>query len=225
MSGFSAFGSGAFGASDAAGAGDPSPSPSPLTAPSPLGSGRIHASYDFTSAVLDSAVIYIMDLDTPSGMVRVPISSWQATLRAGSESYVQCVIPACGSLAATINTATEFVISRSATLPDGTVIEAEMARAPASTAQFDQGPQRHTCTLSGYGDAFTESDDPDALFDRTLTGVRSISSGATNMRVRCAIDWLLRPGQRAFVDGTPFVVGYINYYVPSNFDAYMDAGQ
>ena len=165
-----------------------------------------------------------MDLITPTGTVRVPISSWQATLQTGSSNYVQCVIPACTVWVSAILAATEFVIFRRATLPNGTAIELEMARAPADQAQFDQGPQRHTCTLSGYSDAFAEDLDPPATYDRTLAGVRSISSGEGSLRVRCAIDWLLRPGHRAFVNGTPFVVGYINYYAPSGFDAYMDAG-
>ena len=35
---------------------------------------------------------------------------------------------------------------------------------------------------------------------------------------------LLRPAQRAFINGTPFIVAYINYYV-SDGDQYMDVGE
>lgn len=193
-------------------------------APSPLGAATATAYHDFTGQLGDLITRYTMDLITPTGTVRVPVSSWQATLQTGSSNYVQCVIPACTVWVGAILAATEFVISRRATLPNGAAIEMEMARAPADQAQFDQGPQRHTCTLSGYSDAFAEDLDPPATYDRTLAGVRSISTGEGNLRVRCAIDWLLRPGHRAYVNGTPFVVGYINYYAPSGFDAYMDAG-
>jgi len=195
-----------------------------IAAPSPLGAATAIAYHDFTGQLGDIVTRYTMDLITPAGTVRVPISSWQATLQTGSSNYVQCVIPACTVWVSAINAATEFVISRRATLPNGTALELEMARAPTDQAQFDQGPQRYTCTLSGYTDAFAEDLDPPATYDRTLTGVRSISSGEGTLRVRCAIDWLLRPGHRAYVNGTPFVVGYINYYAPSGFDAYMDAG-
>lgn len=194
------------------------------SAPSPLGACRLQIQNDSTRLLGDVISVYVMDLITPTGTVRVPISSWQATLQTGASCYVQCVVPACAVWAAAINAATEFAISRRAVLPGGQAIEVEMARAPADTAIFDQGPSRYTCTLSGYSTAFGANTDPAAAYDRTLTGVRSVSSGTTR-RVRCAVDWLLRPGQRAWVQGTPLVVGYINYYAPSGFDAYMDVGE
>lgn len=194
-----------------------------LSAPSILAAPTALAVHDFTGKIGDAATFFVMDLITPTGAVRIPISSWQATLQTGSSNYVQCVIPACTIWASAINSATEFAIYRRAVLPDGTAIEYEMARAPAEQPQFDRGPQRHTCTLSGYSDAFAASEDPPATYDRSLTGVRSISSGSS-YRVRCAVDWLLRPGHRAFVEGAPFVVKFINYYAPSGFDSYMDVG-
>ena len=193
------------------------------SAPSALGACAVLAVHDFTGQLGDAVTLFVMDLITPTGAVRIPISSWQATLQTGSSNYVQCVIPACTMWVSAINSATEFVISRRAVLPNGTAVEYEMARAPATTPQFDRGPQRHTCTLSGYTDAFAESEDPPAVYDRALTGIRSISSGSS-YRVRCAVDWLLRPGHRAFVEDAPFVVAYINYYAPSEFDCYMDVG-
>ena len=195
-----------------------------LSIGSPLGAVEITAFNDFTGVLGDAVTLFVMDLITPTGTARIPISSWQATLQTGSSNYVQCVIPACTIWVSAINTATEFVISRRAVLPDGSAIEYEMARAPVNTAPtIDRGPERHTCTLSGYSDAFAEVENPPAVYDRTLTGIRSISSGAS-YRVRCAVDWLLRPGHRAFVGGAPFVVSFINYYAPSNFDCYMDVG-
>ena len=71
--------------------------------------------------------------------------------------------------------------------------------------------------------AFAASLDPPAAYDRALTGLRTVSSGSS-LRVRCAVDWLLRPGHRAYVQGVPFVVRYINYYAPAGFDSYMDVG-
>ena len=191
---------------------------------SPLGVAALVGHHDFTGQLGDAVTLYVMDLITPAGTVRVPVSSWQATLQTGSSNYVQCVIPACGAWVDALNAATEFIIYRRAVLGSGLVMEYEMARSPAEHAQFDRGPQRYTCTLSGYSAAFAESLDPLAAYDRTLSGVRSTSSGASNFRVRCAIDWLLRPGQRAIVQGTSFVVRYINYYAPSVFDSYMDVG-
>lgn len=196
-------------------------------APSPLAAPALLAVHDFTGQLGDAATLFVMDLITPGGTLRIPISSWQATLQTGSSNYVQCVVPACAPWVTSLNTATEFVIYRRALLPSGVAIEYEMARAPAQQAQFDRGPERYTCTLSGYTTAFAASVNPPAVYDRTLAGIRTISnaSGGASLRVRCAVDWLLRPGHRAYVEGTPMVVGYINYYAPSGFDSYMDVGQ
>jgi len=179
---------------------------------------------DFTGLIGDGQTNYLMDLVTPAGLVRAPISSWQATLQTGRSNYVQCVIPAVFPFVAAINSATEFVVYRSAQTPSGDSIEYEMTRAPIGEARFDQGPSRYTCTLSGYSPAFATDEDPDAVNDRVLAKIRSVSSGSNGVRVRCSIDWLLRPGQRAFAGDIDFVVAYINYYVGSN-DAYMDVGE
>lgn len=195
------------------------------SAPSPLGRAVAKGLHDFTGLLGDASTRYVMDLITPTGRVRVPISSWQATLQTGSSNYVQCVVPACAAHVAQINSATEFVIYRRAELPDGSALEYEMARAPTGQVRFDRGPQRHTCTLAGYSTAFVADENPPVAYNRDLVAVRSISSGQGGMRVRCAVDWLLRPGHRAFADGVPLVVSYINYYAPSGGDGYMDVGE
>jgi len=193
-------------------------------APSMLSRASALVNHDFTVALGDVTARYLMDLVTPSGLVRAPISSWQATLQTGGKCYVQAVIPASTQYADAINAASEFVISRAAVLPSGMQIEQEMARAPLS-AQFDRGSMRETCTVSGYSDGFAESTNPPAEYDRTLANIRSMSSGAGGMRVRCAVDWLLRPGQRAFANGVPMIADYINYYAPTGGDSYMDVGE
>ena len=196
--------------------------PSPLLAPGPVFVGW----HDFTSLLGDVVSHYVMDLETPSGTVRVPISSWQATLQAGLASYLQCVIPAATAYTAALESATAFAVRRRAVPPGGVAVEYPMASAPAQTVRFDRGPQRNTCTLSGYTSASAPigTDPPPAVYDRALQGVRSISSGAAGVRVRCAIDRTLRPGHRAFVDDAPFVVSYINYYVTGG-EAYADVGE
>ena len=132
------------------------------------------------------------------------------------------VVPAVADWIDAINDATEFVITRAADTSVGR-IEYEMARAPLEQISIARGPTNYTATLSGYSTAFAENEEPDAAYDRTLTGIRSTTTGTAATRVRCAIDWLLRPGQRAYYDeGASFVVRYINYYVPATGDAYMD---
>jgi hypothetical protein len=200
------------------------PTTGTLTAPAILGECRVLVLHDFTGQLGDTLTRYVMDLVTPSGLVRVPISSWQATLQQGRANYVQCVVPAVSAWVATIGAATEFVLTRQAVLPDGSMFEYEMARAPVGEARFDRGPTNYTCTLSGYSPGFAVDEEPSGAAARVLTYVRSISSGSGGRRVRCAIDWLLRPGQLASFEGSDFTAAYINYYVQGR-DAYMDVGE
>lgn len=192
--------------------------------PSPLGIATPVALHDFTGLIGDAVTYYVMDLITPSGTVRAPISSWQATLQTGLSNYVQCVVPAVSAYVDTINAATQFVVSRRVVLPGDVVIEYEMARAPVQTVSLDQGPSRYTATISGYSTGFAPDEDPSAAYNRTLQDIRSISVATGGTRVRCSIDWLLRPSHRVYAGSRNFVAAYINYYVGNN-DAYMEVGE
>lgn len=154
--------------------------------------------------------------------LRLPISSWQATVQNGRADYVQAVVPAVVDLVDAINDRPngEIVIYRGARSPDGSKREVEMARAPLGQFRIDRGPFRATGTLSGYAETSTNADPS----TRALTGLRSLSIDSSGVRARTDIDWLLRPGMMASVGGYAFEVSYINYYVGNN-QAYMDVGE
>jgi hypothetical protein len=196
-------------------------------APSPLGAPAIVVRNDI-SGFLDGLRyfdLYLLDVVTPTGTVRVPMSSWQATLQSSLSNFLQAVVPAVDAYAEAVSAATSIVITRRAVAPDGTVLlDSELMRGPINTVRFDRGPYRHTATMSGYWDGFAADTDPPETFDRALVGVRSRSSTESGRRVRCAIDWLLRPSQRAFDGETQLLVRLINYYA-STSDAYMDVSE
>lgn len=193
---------------------------------SPLGTALIDGLHDFSAAIpAGTPSRYLCDLFTPAGTVRVPISSWQATLQVGQSDYVQAVIPACGDYVAALEAATEFAISRAVTLDDGMEIEYEMARSDLEQLSLARGARRYTATISGYGDP--QAIDPDAdnpARARTLQGVQTLTVQGGYARVRCAIDWLIRPGNFATADGRVIVADYINLYV-SDGQAFMDVGE
>ena len=85
-----------------------------------------------------------------------------------------------------------------------------------------QGPTNYTATIAGYQEQQPESG---AGISRTLEGVRSWTVSSGKRRARCAIDWLLRPGQTAVTSTDSFTVSYINFYVPGGGDSYMDVGE
>lgn len=195
--------------------------------PGPLGGARLMADHDFTDVLEAAGVVelYFCDLVDGEATTRVPVSSWQGTQQIDGASYLQVVVPAVADLVATINGLSdeaEFVVSRCARFPDGTMVVQEMARSLVEQVQLDQGPQRYTCTISGYSAEF-EAPTGDLPPVRVLRGVRMISSGTSGTRTRCAIDWYLRPGCPALAGAMPLTPDYINYYA-EGADAYMDAG-
>lgn len=192
------------------------------SAPSPLAVGAAVATHDFYDVLsADPRHFYTMQLQTPAGAVRVPISSWQATLQVENASFVQCVVPAADQWVDELGDAESFVIFRRTTLIDGREIEAALASAPLQTLTFAQGGFNSTATLQGYVTDLAL--DPDAPATPTLREVQTVFTYADGIRVRCAIDWQLRPGMTCYYGTTPVVVGYINYYVTQG-QAYMDVG-
>lgn len=202
-----------------------------VSVPSPLIGAQVVTFSDFSTApeLLRSVDYYACDIVDGANTYRVKISSWQATLQLDASNYLQAVIPACDQymdILTGLSEDAEFVIIKGARLSNGTNVENELARAPVSL-RFDQGPQRHTCTMSGYSDAFTLPTSPSAVTDRTLRDVRSSSTDTGGRRFRCAIDWFLRPGQTAIYEEQTMLVSYMNYYVTMDGqgDAYMDVGE
>ncbi|MEY2653623.1 MAG: hypothetical protein RLZZ524_651 [Pseudomonadota bacterium] len=164
---------------------------------------------------------YAMDLVTPGGDVRVPISSWQASLSLDSSGYVQCVVPACSAWVDDITSATEFVIYRTGTLDSGETIEEEVARAPVQTTAYAQGSFNYTATISGYNAAATAGD---PLTVTTLSGIQQIFNTNGLTRTRCNIDFAAVPGTTAVVEELEHVISYVNYYV-SGTTSFMDVGE
>ena len=154
--------------------------------------------------------------------IRIPISSWQATVQTGRASYAQAVIPAALQWVDAVNDRSdgEFVIYRGVRFANGDTQETELARSPLQLIDFDQGPTNATLRISGYA----RVPPPSESLTRTLRNVRSRSISGVGLRVRCDIDWFLRPGHTASALGDEFVTAYINYYANAS-DEYMDVGE
>ena len=190
----------------------------PLAAPY----GEPFVDWSLDIDLVASQIYYACEID--DGVldpIRPPISSWQATVQTGRASYAQAVIPAATAWVSAITDRSggEFVIYRGVRYSNGDTQESELARAPLGDVRFDVGPTNATMTISGYA----ALPPPPGALTRTLQNVRS-ESITSGLRVRCDVDWFLRPGQLATARGTTFTVGYINYYVGGG-DQYMDVGE
>lgn len=197
-----------------------------ITADGPLdsvASPEILGWNDNSAAInLDGVALYFMDLVTPDGDFRAPISSWQATLQTESAQYAQCVIPNAGAWVDTITAATSFKISRQLTTLDGATIEYLILEAPLDDIQYAQGSTNYSATISGYAAAPAVTW-PTSL-RRNLRGVRTVFTYSSGMRIRCAIDWMLQPAQVAVYGAIELDVAYINI-ICNEADSYMDVGE
>ena len=194
-----------------------------VTLPSPLDGPAIRAINDFSALITDTRSFYVMEVGGDP-VLRIPVSSWQATIQSDRSNYLQAVIPAADDWADDLALrlgVVEFYVSR-VTFINGQERTSELARALMDSSSYAKGANNTTVTLSGYAEA---SQAPASPSTKTLTGLRTITTSSTGTtRVRCDIDWFLRPGDTAVVDGTSFTVEYINYYVPTTGDIYMDVG-
>ena len=171
---------------------------------------------------ITSQTYYAMEIsDGVLDTIRIPISSWQATVQTDRASFAQAVIPAAIQWVDAVNDRSDgqFIIYRGVRYSDGTAQESELARSPLQTIRFDRGPTNATMTISGYATLPASS----SVLTRTLQNVRSVSIGS-GIRVRCDVDFFLRPGHTAIANGSEFTVAYINYYANSS-DEYMDVGE
>lgn len=145
------------------------------------------------------------------GEWRVPMSSFQATMRRTGKSFLQTIVPAGDSILPSLEYGALMQVQLGYYYPSADEYDGleTIALAPLEQIRSDEGPTRFTLTLSGYGD-FPQA----APRERILQGVqaRSISQGAR--RVRCNVDLLLRPDNYAVdTNGESFHVGQIQYFV------------
>ena len=184
--------------------------------------GRAYS--DFSAMLAREGGGYLLEIASASSPpLRLPISSWQATLKRLGAAYVQCVVPAAAEHLAPVMAryaqGARFTILRQSATRSGAPFEQPMASAPLGSPVYNGALMRASLMLSGY----EEQDYGDAPIVRQVHGVRSLSQTATTQRVRCAIDWILRPGMVAQGDGWSFVVDWIGYSVNID-DEYMDVG-
>ncbi|WP_136247925.1 hypothetical protein [Halomonas borealis] len=150
--------------------------------------------------------VYLLEIEG----IRIPMSSFQATVREEGLSFVQAVIPDGSAHVANVAVEGALRVLMGYLAPDDTLTALEeIASAPAQTIRHDLGGTGDTLTVSGYGKLAGAGS-----LARTLEGVsyRSVTQG--RRRVRCSTDLLLRPGHVATDnDGATFIVGEIQYFI------------
>lgn len=149
---------------------------------------------------------YLLEIDG----VRIPMASFQATVRSVGQSYLQAVIPSGSAYVDDLITDAPMRVLMGLRDPNGSYQEIEeIAAAPLQTIRHDLGGTGDTLSVSGYG---TLPAVGSLLRNLEDVSYRSINQG--RRRVRCRVDLLLRPGHLATdSDGATFQVGQIQYFI------------
>lgn len=188
----------------------------PLAAALSGASGQLHAFHDWAGGLNPALLqtIYTLTLTDPAGLLPeliLPMSSFQATAQAeGLASFLSCVVPAALLYAEAITERLNgaLVVSKGFRFADGSEQTEEILRIPLGEIRLDEGPNRASATLSGYGVVA-----PGTPKTRALTGIRYRNQANGLRRVRADVDLFLRPGDTALDGSEAFTVSYISYYV------------
>ncbi len=186
--------------------------------------------------VLGIKVAYIVTAQQTSIFdpeVEVSVSNWQATLQSDRSCYCQMTLPAVSESTEVVSYNIWNVYQRIYRSAD------EYTDALLFTFEKDnissyRGPTRQTVVLSGSFDLFAlDTEAYPVGFLNTpvdLSGINTITITSGKYRVRCDIDYRLRPTRKAKIVSTDtgvseaiFVADYINYYV-SEDGAFMEVG-
>ena len=160
-----------------------------------------------TPILVSTETVYVCFLENDSfPRIEIPISNFQARLRANLVSFLTVTIPNVLPILTDINDrldqGTLSVFERTI-LPESFIDDLIISVLVGSVRQ-DQGVRANTLTLSGNS-VFTV----DAPIMRQLENVSQFSSFNGLRRVRADIDQHLRPGDTVEANGQSFVAGLI----------------
>lgn len=158
---------------------------------------------------LEQVEVYLLQI----GELRVPMSSFQATVRLRNKSFLQVIVPNGGDYLESMKYGELMSVQMGHYYPSKDEFGAlkTIAQAPIEQIRSDQGATRYTVTLAGYDD-FTPPKPKEIALEGVQT--RSVDQGVRRVRANMNID--LRPNHLAVdSDGTVFGVGQIQYFVNS----------
>ena len=164
-----------------------------------------------------SATVYRFALEHAQNRVEIPISNFSGQLRSGEPSYLQVTIPDARTWAEVIadfaaQSDTEMVIEAGYRYSDGSVKTQDIARTRLRNVRYDIGARSSSVQLDGIDTPINPT--PKSI---TLTGANYRSQDeAGRVRYRCAMNFDVRPGDTAHINGETFIVGELSYNVTVN---------
>ena len=163
------------------------------------------------------ATVYRFALEHAQNRVEIPISNFSGQLRSGEPSYLQVTIPDARRWAQDIadfaaQSDTEMVIQAGYRYSDGSFQTQDIARTRLRNVRYDIGARSSSVQLDGIDTRINPA--PKTV---TLIGANYRSQDeAGRLRYRCAMNFEIRPGDTAQINGETFIVGELSYNVTVN---------
>ena len=164
-----------------------------------------------------SATVYQFALENQHSRSSIPISNFSGQLRSGEPSYLQVTISDAKTWSGVIadfaaQSDAEMLIEAGYRWSDGRFETQEIARTRLRNVRYDIGARSSSVQLDGI-DTRVNSE-PKTTF---LTGANYRSQDeAGRVRYRCAMNFDIRPGDTAMINGETFIVGELSYNVTVN---------
>jgi len=164
-----------------------------------------------------SATVYRFALENSQGRAEMPISNFSGQLRSGEPSYLQVTIPDARRWAQVIadfaaKSDTELVIQAGYRYSDGRFQTQDIARTRLRNVRYDLGARSSSVQLDGIDTRINPT--PKTV---TLTGANYRSQDESGrVRYRCAMNFDIRPGDTALINGETFTVVELSYNVTVN---------
>ena len=164
-----------------------------------------------------SATVFCFALENSRGRAEMPISNFSGQLRSGEPSYLQVTIPDARRWSQNIadfaaQSDTEMVIQAGYRYSDGHVKTQDIARTRLRNVRYDLGARSSSVQLDGINTRINPT--PKSV---TLTGANYRSQDESGrVRYRCAMNFDIRPGDTALINGETFTVGELSYNVTVN---------
>jgi hypothetical protein len=183
-----------------------------------IGECRFHAQWLLEATAVwtpvISATVYRFALENSQGRAEMPISNFSGQLRSGEPSYLQVTIPDARAWADVIadfalQTDTDIVIQAGYRWSDGRLETQDIARTRLRNVRYDIGARSSSVQLDGIDTRVNSA--PKAV---SLQGANYRSQDeAGRVRYRCAMNFEIRPGDTALINGEQFIVGELSYSV------------
>ena len=164
-----------------------------------------------------SATVYRFALENSQGRAEMPISNFSGQLRSGEPSYLQVTIPDARVWAGVIadfaaQSDTELVIQAGYRYSDGRFQTQDIARTRLRNVRYDLGARSSSVQLDGIDTRVNPA--PKTV---SLKGANYRSQDESGrVRYRCAMNFDIRPGDTALINGETFTVGELSYNVTVN---------